>query len=171
MKDLIPAIFLVPIIALRIAILLFYYLLKKVSEKKIFKHLIINVILISFILNWIWELLQGPLYRGFTYTLPHLVVCTLASTADVTMVVLLYFIFAIFYKNPFWGKRLSFIRVIIMMIIGGIGTIVAESFHTSAGSWVYSDKMPIIPMVKVGLSPVLQFFILPVLIYYVSFRL
>ena len=171
MKDLSPAIFLMPIITLVIVVLLYRYLLQKASNKVAFRRTILNMLIIAFVLNWIWELLQGPLYRGFTFTLPHIAFCTLASVADVTMVVFLYFIFAISRKNPFWIQRVNFIQVIIIMIIGGIGATIAESLHTSAGNWVYSDKMPIIPMVKTGLSPVLQFFLLPVIIYSMSFSL
>ena len=35
----------------------------------------------------------------------------------------------------------------------------------SAGNWAYTNRMPIIPVIEVGLTPVLQFAILPVLVY------
>ena len=54
------------------------------------------------------------------------------------------------------------------MLIGGIGAVLAEAKYVKAGSWSYNDSMPIIPYTNVGLSPILQFIILPALIYFVS---
>ena len=171
MKDLSPAIFLVPIITLVIVVSLYRYLLQKALNKMAFRRTIFNMLIIAFVLNWIWELLQAPLYKGFSYSVFNISFCTLASVADVTMVILLYFIFALIYKNPLWGQQPTLMRVLLVMIVGGIGAIVAESLHTKAGNWAYSDKMPIIPIGKVGLPPILQFLMLPVIIYYLSFQL
>jgi hypothetical protein len=57
-------------------------------------------------------------------------------------------------------------KVISLVLIGGVGAILGELRHLAAGSWSYSDAMPLLPYVEVGLSPVLQFMILPTLIFY-----
>ena len=56
-------------------------------------------------------------------------------------------------------------------IIGGTGAILAEIRHLSAGNWAYTESMPVLPFVSVGIVPVLQFMILPVVIFYVSLYL
>jgi hypothetical protein len=56
----------------------------------------------------------------------------------------------------------------MVMIVGGAGAILMERRHISSGNWAYGETMPIIPVADVGLSPVLQFTILPVIIYYIS---
>ncbi len=128
-------------------------------------------LLLAFILNFAWEVIQGPLYKGFTYSKFHIAFCALASVADAIMVLLLYFVFAIIYKQPFWIKHLNLQRTLVLVFIGGTGAILAEIRHLSQGNWAYAPSMPLIPFVNAGLSPVLQFMVLPVLIYYVSFLL
>jgi len=73
--------------------------------------------------------------------------------------------FALIYKNPLWVEGLTFKRVFILIVVGAIGAILAEIRHLAAGNWSYAPSMPIIPLVNAGLSPVLQFMLLPVIIY------
>jgi hypothetical protein len=40
-----------------------------------------------------------------------------------------------------------------------------ELRHVAAESWSYTNAMPTLPFIDVGLSPVLQFMILPTLIF------
>lgn len=54
------------------------------------------------------------------------------------------------------------------MAVGGTGAILAEVAYLSAGNWAYTDKMPLIFGTGAGLTPVLQFIVLPVLIYSLS---
>jgi hypothetical protein len=49
-----------------------------------------------------------------------------------------------------------------------MGAIAAEMWHTSRGDWSYADAMPLLPLVDVGLSPVLQFAILPLSVLLLS---
>jgi hypothetical protein len=94
--------------------------------------------------------------------------CVLGSVADVIMVLLLYFVFAVIFKNPLWIHPLKVQRMAIVVLAGGIGAVLSEMRHLALGNWAYSDLMPLIPIFNVGLSPVLQFMILPVLIYILS---
>ena len=54
-------------------------------------------------------------------------------------------------------------------MVGGTGALISEMIHLSQGDWAYNPTMPIIPRVNVGLSPFLQFAILPLSIYWLSF--
>ena len=161
----------VPGFAITIDILLYFILLQKSNQKKIFRHYTIIIILIAFLFNVAWEILQIPLYKGGVYEWDHILFCVLASVADVIMVQLIYFGFAFIFKSAFWIKNLSTTRIIILALTGGIGAVVAETRHLSIGTWSYADIMPLVPLVKVGLSPVLQFMILPFVIYILSFKI
>jgi hypothetical protein len=57
------------------------------------------------------------------------------------------------------------------MLTGGTGAVLAEVWQLSIGTWSYASAMPLIPVVNVGLSPVLQFMILPIFIYRLSFKM
>ncbi len=160
----------IPVIALLLGILLYIILLQNAIQKKIFKRYVFATIIIAFLLNAAWEILQIPLYKGGVYEWDHILFCVLASVADVIMVLLIYFGFAFIYKNALWIKNLSTGRIIILILTGGIGAVVAETRHLAIGTWNYADAMPLIPFIKVGLSPVLQFMILPFFIYLLSFN-
>ena len=112
--------------------------------------------------------MQVPLYTVCAYDGPHLIFLALASLANVIMAGLLYFGFALIYRNGLWTMHLTTSRVFWLMLMGGVGATISEIAHLSAGSWAYTDPMPIIPGIEVGLTPVLQFTILPALIYSLS---
>ncbi len=162
--------FLVPVIALILVGLFYNYFSEKAPNKIVYRHFIILVTILAFLLNLAWELIQGPLYEGYRYDVQHIAFCALASIADAVMVLLIYFALALIFKNPLWVQNLSVSRILLVMLIGGVGAILAEIRHLSAGNWDYAESMPIIPFVEAGLSPVLQFMLLPPLIYYLSFR-
>ena len=128
------------------------------------------MITLSFLLNFAWELFQIPLYKNPVYDFKHIEFCALASLADVLMVLLLYFGIALMFKNPFWIEPLKLQKISIVVLIGGVGAVLSEMWHLSLGSWAYNNSMPIIPFVSVGIAPVLQFMILPLLIYFMSFN-
>lgn len=126
---------------------------------------------ISFILNEIWELLQMPLYSSAYYNLGHVVFCTLGALADMIMVLLLYVCFGFIYKNPFWIWQSNWFKIFVVMLTGAVGAVLSEKRHLKIGSWAYDQSMPIVPFVNVGLSPFLQFLLLPVVIYFLSYRI
>jgi hypothetical protein len=164
-----PIIFLIPIVAILISIILYIFLLKKADDKKIFKRYVLIMAVISFILNEVWELIQMPLYSSAYYNVEHIVFCTLGALADTIMVLLLYFSFAFIYKNIFWIWQTNWFKIFVVMVTGAVGAVLSEKRHLLLGSWAYDQSMPIVPVVNVGLSPMLQFFLLPVIIYYLSY--
>ena len=169
MDNLNPLIFLIPVIALTLIVLLFIYLLKKADDTVVFKRFVFTTIVLVFLLNFTWEVIQMHLYKYASFDIQHIAFCGLASVADAIMVLLIYFVLALIYKEPFWIKHLNSKRTLITVLIGGTGAVFAEIRHLSQGNWKYASSMPIVPYVNVGLSPVLQFMFLPVLSYYLSF--
>ena len=165
MNNLNPIIFLVPVIALLLASLLYFSLLKRETDKKTFNGFVFAVTVLAFLLNFTWELVQMPLYKNSSFSIDHVAFCALGSIADAIMVLLLYFGLAFIFKNPLWIQHLTWQRIVIVILIGGTGGILGEIRHLSLGSWAYDDSMPIIPFVNAGVAPVLQFMILPLLIY------
>ncbi|GAC1425583.1 MAG: hypothetical protein NVS1B13_18340 [Flavisolibacter sp.] len=162
-------IFLLPLLALILLSAFYLIILIRVFNKSAFRRLIIIELILAFLLNIVWELGQLPLFKGADYNIKHIFLCTLASLADAIMVLLIYLGLALAFKAPFWFHRRKWLLIVIAMIIGGTGGILAEIRNLNAGNWSYSDSMPIIPIVNVGLTPVLQFMLLPILIYYSSF--
>ena len=170
MQKIQPVIFLIPMVVLIIVCLLYLSFLKKAADKKIFKKFFFIMIAFAFLFNLAWELLQLPLYKNSAYDVEHIAFCALASLADVLMVLLLYFSLAFIFKDAFWIQDLQLKRALLLIIIGGAGAVLFEMRHLLLGSWEYDNSMPILPFVRVGLSPVLQFMILPLLTYFISYK-
>ena len=171
MDNLKPIIFLFPVIALTLIIVLYIYLLKKATNRKVFNRFVLTITILAFLLNFSWELIQMPLYNIASFTINHMTFCALGSVADAIMVLLIYFGLAVIFKNPLWIHPVQRQRVIIVILIGGIGAALSEMRHLSLGNWAYSDLMPLIPIISVGISPVLQFMVLPILTYILSFKI
>lgn len=169
MNTLKPVIFLVPGIALVLVSIFYFILLKKAADKKAFNRFVFTTTVLGFVLNFTWEIIQMPLYNSSSFDINHMAFCALGSVADAVMILFLYFGFAFIFKNPLWIQHLKWQRILIVILTGGIGAALSEIRHLSLGNWAYSDSMPNIPVINIGLSPVLQFMILPLIIYLLSF--
>ncbi len=161
-------IFIVPTIALTLVVLLYLYFAKQERDKKNYRNYIIRVAVIAFSLNFIWEVGQGWLYKDFEYDWQHISFCALASIADMLMVLILLFGFSLVYKNVFWTSAIGISKILPLILIGSAGAIFGEIWHTSRGDWAYAEAMPVVPWVNVGLSPLLQFAVLPYLIFLIG---
>lgn len=166
--DISLGIFIVPTIVLSVVMFLYFYFKKQVEHKKGYRQTVIIIAATAFMLNLIWEIAQGPLYEGFEYDLNHLSFCALASVADMLMVLILYFAFILIYKDIFWTGYMGIKRISFLILVGGSGAIFAEMWHTARGDWSYAETMPMVPFAEVGLLPVLQFALLPWLVFYVG---
>lgn len=160
-----------PSITLLAALGLSIYFYKKQANKKQYKRLIASVGAIAFLLNFMWEVSQVFLYKGYKYDWAHISFCALASVADMLMIFILLFGFALIYRNVLWMIQLSATKIWWLILAGFSGSILAEMAHTSRGSWAYTESMPLIPWVDVGLTPVLQFTVLQLIIFIVSVRI
>lgn len=170
MNTLKPLVFVVPVIALILVSLLYVFLRQKTTHKKSFTRFIVTTAILGFLLNLAWELLQMPLYNSTSFSINHVTFCALGSVADAIMVLLIYLGLALIFKQPLWVYPLLWQRILIVILIGGVGAVLSEMRHLSVGNWAYSGLMPLIPVVQVGLSPVLQFMTLPSIIYILSFN-
>ena len=126
----------------------------------------VNVAVFAFLLNYPWELLQVPLFRGMA-TAPHweaIKICTSATLGDAVIAVAAFWGVAAvgtrrWILTPSVGQLAGFIA------IGVAITLVLEWLATGPlGRWEYAEPMPIVPLLGVGLSPILQWILLPPLV-------
>ncbi len=168
MDQLSLSVFIIPSAASLLMIILVVHLKKNAGNQQTFMHLLWSITVCSFILHFAWEMLQMPLFINMSPGWQSTLFCTLASVADTIMVLLIYYGFASLYNNNWWMIRPRPYRLIILVFAGGGGAALAELRHINLGTWVYSTHMPIIPGLKVGLVPVLQFMFLPGVIYFMA---
>lgn len=127
-----------------------------------------NVALFAVLLDYPWEFLQTPLFE--LPDAPHWKViktCSLATLGDAAIMLAAYWMVALVQNGRSWIVNPSVAGVMLFSSIGVAVTIVIERLATSGlwyTSWSYSQYMPVVPGIGVGLSPLLQWIVLPPLV-------
>lgn len=121
----------------------------------------------------LWELAQAPLYtiwtekplRSVLYAVLH---CTAGDVLIAACVLLLGMCLAA--PPGFPGRGLA--RVTIVSTLGGATYLVFSEWLNTAvrASWAYAPSMPLVPLLGVGLTPLLQWLLLAPLVTLVAFR-
>jgi hypothetical protein len=126
-----------------------------------------NVAIFAFLLNLPWELAQVPLFAGMP-TAQHwtaVLACGRASLGDVVVALVAFWAVAFAVGSRAWVLMPTRGRIAGFVAIGVLITIVMERLATGPlGRWAYTDAMPVVPVLRVGLSPVVQWIVLPPLI-------
>lgn len=124
-------------------------------------------------LHLAWETVQLPLYtiwnEGSTAEIAFAVVhCTFGDIVIGTVALALALI-ATRSGAPAGWPRIKIVLIATAIALGY--TVFSEWINTSVrSSWAYSHLMPVVPMTQTGLSPLLQWLILPGLTLVLSLR-
>ncbi len=114
--------------------------------------------------NLIWEFAQMPLYTIWqTGTRSEIIFAAVHCTGGDVLIAMTCLIGSLsILGNAKWPKEL-FWPVALLTISTGLGyTIFSEWLNTEIrGAWAYNDWMPVVPFVGTGLSPLLQWIVLP----------
>jgi hypothetical protein len=124
----------------------------------------------SFLMHLVWEMAQMPLYAladvswwdGFK-------MCLFATaTGDMLFMLILCGTVATIQRKPWWlSDRSAYSHPATWAVPALIGALFAVSYELWAvhavHRWTYG-AMPLIPVVKVGLTPVLQMIVIPLAI-------
>jgi Mn2+/Fe2+ NRAMP family transporter len=121
-------------------------------------------------LHVVWEVLQLPLYTIWrTGTAREIAFAVLHCTGGDLMIAALSLGGAILMsgnKNWTTERRQVFLAT---MIFGLAYTIFSEWFNTVVRqSWTYSDLMPTLPILGTGISPFLQWLVIPSIALYLA---
>lgn len=124
----------------------------------------------GWLLNLAWEVGQGPLYEGHSGWGRHLLFCARASFADVAIVAGLFLLMACAAASPWWSASHLGFRLPALAAAGFVSAEAIELRALALGKWVYSPAMPRVPTVGVGLAPVLQMVLIPVVLALAAHR-
>ena len=87
----------------------------------------------------------------------------LVSLKDAVMVLVLYVIVALILRNWHWGRHFTKKRLGALFILGFLWSVGIEYYHVNVHhDWTYAANMPLLPLLGVGLWPVLQMILVPV---------
>ncbi len=126
----------------------------------------LHIAIFAFLLNFVWELLQMPLFAGFAdfpyyQTVLH---CTKATFGDVVISLVAFAGACLITRSRMWIISMDKFGVVAFLTIGLVITIVFEILATGPlNRWEYGELMPMVPVIGVGASPVAQWVILPLL--------
>lgn len=87
-----------------------------------------------------------------------------ASLGDILVFSVIYIIGVAIYCSFRWPFQPGGKGYLFAAITGFVIAVIIEKMALSSGRWEYNELMPIIPFFKIGLSPVFQMMILPVVV-------
>lgn len=128
------------------------------------------ILAIGFLVNLLWENAQAFLYVGYRGFIEHFWICFVASVIDALVILLVYLVLALVYKDIYWPRHYTIVRYAVVALIGGALAVGFEIWALEKEEWAYTALMPVVPGLKVGLSPLIQLIVLPVITYYTSMR-
>ena len=134
-----------------------------------------NVALFAILLNFPWEFLQVPLFEGMSQA-PHWLAvrtCTRAALGDVVVALFAYWGVAALVGSRGWVSRTTAGAVLCFVALGITVTVVIERLALTGHwmwGWAYSPLMPVVPILEVGISPLLQWTALPPLVVWLVSR-
>ena len=125
---------------------------------------------VSFFLHFFWEMVQVPFFSGMAEARHWDVVwlCMRATLGDAHITLGAYTAAASFSKNWFWvAKSWRTSTLIGYLSAGLIATIIFEYWATGGGQrWSYSELMPELIFTGIGVLPLAQWVVLPMLLAY-----
>lgn len=132
-----------------------------------------SIIVFSFLLHFIWEFWQVPTYAGMA-ELNHwdgIKLCTSATFGDVGFAMTAFCLTSYIAKNRLWFLKPSTTQMLVYIGTGIALTVGFEYYYTNISlRWTYSELMPLVPPFGTGLSPLLQWLIIPILVLWLTKR-
>lgn len=134
------------------------------SDPEVWNFILKHYIGILAALNMLWEIAQLPLYRLFwNSSAAVLAYAVIHCTVGDGLIGLLSFLFALIVTRSARLSQWHWERLFVATTaIGLVYTIFSEWLNTAIRlSWSYSDWMPVTPLIPIGLSPLLQWMLVP----------
>ncbi len=123
----------------------------------------VNVALFAFLLHLPWEFWQVPFFAGMAAAAhwSAVQVCTRAALGDALIALLAFLAVAAAARSRRWVVKPTWRTVCAYVAVGLVVTVAIERLSTAWGRWAYGDAMPVVPVLGVGLLPLLQWLVLP----------
>jgi len=86
--------------------------------------------------------------------------CTLAALGDVAVTLGVYGLGALAAGNWRWGVQGRWNIYLTGALLGGLVATALECRFLASGRWSYNERMPVVPLLGVGLWPLLQLVVL-----------
>ena len=133
---------------------------------------VLNFFFFSFVLNATWEWVQSPFFIDMPSDLNTIIWYRIHCTLGDSIILLIgYILMSFYYRNFSWIHNLNIKHHAIFVVMGTIYTLFSEYLNVYVNnSWSYSDYMPLLPFVNIGLVPLFQWIILPPVVIFITKR-
>jgi hypothetical protein len=121
----------------------------------------------AFILNLAWEVAHSLLYSWDPVISSYIPFISFMALKDAMWVIIFYLATAFVFKDIFWFQ-IKKNGWLLISLLGFAFSVVIEWQALATGRWQYGDYMPIVPLLGVGLTPILQMTFLPALSVFLS---
>lgn len=121
------------------------------------------------ILNLGWEFLHMPLYTIWeTGSASEIIFAAIHCTGGDVLIALSSLVLAlILFGDKSWPVSQNWMVIVITVLLGFLYTIFSEWLNIEVRmAWAYRGLMPVIPVINMGLSPALQWLIVPLLSFW-----
>lgn len=127
----------------------------------------------SFLLHFVWEFVQVPTYTGMA-EMAHweaIKLCMSATFGDVGFALTAFWVASLAARSRDWILRPARVPVAVFVAVGILLTVGFEYYYTNVSlRWTYSNAMPLVPPFGTGLSPLMQWLIVPPLVIWLTRR-
>ena len=129
------------------------------------------VYVVSVAVNYPWELAQAALFTAESHPGRTFVHCFVASLGDGIMLLLLFGMGAAVSGRFDWFRRPRIRDYIVLCASGFVLAVAIEwvAVHL-LHRWSYTEDMPLLPVLDVGLIPLLQMVLLPPVVFWLVAR-
>jgi hypothetical protein len=112
----------------------------------------------AFALNWLWEVAQMPAYAETAERSwrESVLTCTIATVGDALITLAIYGVGALASARLRWGLEGGWNVYATVALLGGACAVAIEWRALAFGHWSYSDRMPVVLLLDIGLWPLLQ---------------
>lgn len=118
------------------------------------------LIIVSFIAHFVWEYFHFGLYTDYDHWTGRLPVYVLATVGDVLYTLGAFALVAAIKKSYEWISNATVADYLMLVTLGCLIALLVEYKGLALDRWEYRPEMPLIPLLGVGLSPILQMAIL-----------
>ncbi|MDZ7748925.1 MAG: hypothetical protein U5K43_08820 [Halofilum sp. (in: g-proteobacteria)] len=127
----------------------------------------------GFLLHFAWEMLQIPWFAGMLEVSHGTVVwlCIRATGGDLVILLAGFWFASVVARRRDWLMEGARLPAALVVAVGVTVTVVFEWLATGPlDRWAYADTMPVVPVVGIGLAPLVQWLVLPPLILWLARR-
>ena len=131
------------------------------------------IVVFSFLLHFVWEFVQIPTYTGMA-EMQHwegTKLCLSATFGDVGFALTAFSLTSAAARSRQWLNAPKSWQVALFVTVGIALTVGFEFYYTQISlRWTYSELMPLVPPFGTGLSPLVQWLVIPPLVLWFTRR-